>query len=212
MVLYLSFRLLKGIEVSDSEIKSIPLAQRRRLLGLLVPVVNLPLFLYNLYQTFIHIQEGLVVGSQQFWEDAIVLTLTLFITILITRFFPLYPSRYFLMGKGLTIKRFLRSTVVIPYKQIDRVEVYIRVDEETSKEATEYATDQSSILRKSGFKFNDYTNAEKKIMNLFTGKKIYMISPEKPKSLLKELKRRNRKLTARIIELTKRGKRIRDLK
>jgi len=198
--------------VSDSEVKSLPLAQRRRLLGLIVPIINLPLFLYNLYQTFLHIQEGLVIGSQTFWEEVIVLTLTLLVTILITRSFPLYPSSYFLKEKGLTIKRFLRRTVVIPYKEIDRVEVYVRVDDEISKEATECATDQSATLRKSGFKFNDYTNAEKKILNLFTGKKIYMISPEKPKSLLKELKRKNRKLTARIVELTKRGKRVQDLK
>jgi hypothetical protein len=42
-------------------------------------------------------------------------------------------------------------------------------------------------------------------------KNIYMLSPSKPKTLLKELKRRNKKLSARIVELTRRGKRIQDL-
>jgi hypothetical protein len=109
------------------------------------------------------------------------------------------------------IKRFLRGTKDIPFKKIDRVEVYIRVDEEISKDATEYATDQSAILRKSGFRFNDYTNGENVIMNLFVERVIYMISPMRPKALLKELKRKNKRLTARIVELTRRGKRIQDL-
>lgn len=39
-----------------------------------------------------------------------------------------------------------------------------------------------------------------------------MISPEKPKSLVKELKSRNRKLTAKIVELHSRGKRVKELK
>jgi hypothetical protein len=197
--------------VSDSEIKSLPLMPRRKLLGYMIPAVNVPLFLYNLYQTILHFQEGLVIGSQMFWEDVIVLASTLFLTLAIPRFFPVYPSRYFLESDGVKIRRFLRSTAIIPFKDIDRAEVYIRVDEEISKEATDYATDQSATLRKSGFKFRDYTNAEKIIMNLFVGKTIYMISPEKPKSLLKELKRRNRRLTARIVELTQRGKRVQDL-
>lgn len=184
---------------------------RRKLLGYLIPAVNIPLFLYNLYQTVVHFQEGLVIGSQMFWEDMIVLMSTLFLTLAIPRFFPVYPSRYFLASDSLKIKRFLRNTAVIPFKDIDRAEIYIRVDDEISKEATDYATDQSAILRKSGFKFRDYTNAEKNIINLFVGKTIYMISPEKPKSLLKELKRRNRRLSARIVELTQRGKKVQDL-
>jgi hypothetical protein len=204
-------RLLTGINVSDSEIKSLPLIQRRKLLGYLVPAVNIPLFLYNVYQTIQHFQTGMVIGSQIFWEDIVVLISTLFMTIAIPRFFPVYQSKYYLKGNALEMKRLLRKTVSIAYKDIDRVEVYIRADEEISKESTEYATDQSALLRKSGFRFIDYTNAEDVIMNLFVEKTIYMISPEKPKVLLKELKRNNKRLTARIVELTQRGKRIQDL-
>jgi len=204
-------RLLTGINVSDSEIKSLPLILRRKLLGYLVPAVNIPLFLYNVYQTIQHFQTGMVIGSQIFWEDIVVLVSTLFMTIAIPRFFPVYQSKYYLKENALEMKRLLRKTVSIAYKDIDRVEVYIRADEEISKESTEYATDQSALLRKSGFRFIDYTNAEDVIMNLFVEKTIYMISPEKPKVLLKELKRNNKRLTARIVELTQRGKRIQDL-
>ncbi len=202
---------MSGITVSE-EIESLPLIRRRRLLGYMIPAVNVPLFLYNVYQTFLHYQEGiLIIGSSVFWEDIIVLISTMFLTLAIPRFFPVYASKYFMTNDGLEIKRFLRGSEKIPFKEIDRVEVYIRVDEKISKDATEYATDQSAILRKSGFKFIDYTNAENVIMNLFMEKAIYMISPVKPKSLLKELKRKNKRLTARIVELTKRGKKIQDL-
>ena len=197
--------------MSDTEIKSLPLAQRRKILGYLVPAMNIPLFLYNLYLAYLHLQDGMVVGDNTFWNDAIVLAGTAFIGIAIPRFFPVYTSKYYMKPEGMQLKRLLRKTSIIPYKNIDRVEVYIRVDEEISKDATDYATDQSSILRKSGFKFMDYTNGEDTIVNLFVEKSVYMISPDKPKALLKELKRRNKRLTARIVELTKRGKKIQDL-
>ena len=198
--------------MSDAEIESLPLIQRRRWLGYLIPAFNVPLFFYNVYQTIQHIQQGtFIVGSSVFWEDTLVLVSTLFLTIAIPRFFPVYPSRYILKKDGIVLKRFLRKTEDISFKQIDRVEVWIRVDEEISKDATEYATDQSAVMRKSGFRFTDFTNSENIIMNLFVEKTIYMISPSKPKALLKELKRGNKRLTARIVELTKRGKRIQDL-
>ncbi len=197
--------------MSDSEIKSLPLMRRRKLLGYLIPAVNIPLLLYNLYQTFIHFQQGMEIGTQMFWEDLLLLASNVFLTLAIPRFFPVYPSKYSLEKEGLKIKRLLRRTATIPYKDIDRVEVYIRTEEEISEDAREYATDQSALLRKSGFKFIDYTNAEDNIMNLFVGKSVYMISPARPKALLKKLKRRNKGLTARIIELNSRGKRIRDL-
>jgi hypothetical protein len=181
------------------------------LLGYVIPAVNVPLFLYNLYQTYVHLHQGVAIGSSTFWEDIVVLASTFFLTWAIPRFFPVYPSTYVLGADGFQISRFLRSKLVIPYKEIDRVEVYIRADEEISKDATDYATDQSALLRKSGFRFVDYTNAEEIIVNMFVGKSIYMISPDKPRTLLKELKRRNKRLTARIVELTKRGKRTQDL-
>ena len=97
------------------------------------------------------------------------------------------------------------------YGEIDRAEVYIRLDEKISEDAKNYAMDASTNYRKSGFKFKDYTNSEDKIMNLFVGLNIFMISPEKPKVLLKDIKKRNRKFSAKLVELTSRGKRIQEL-
>ncbi len=193
------------------DIQSLPMMQRRRLLGYAIPAVNLPLFLYNFYVIAVHFQEGMTIGSSMFWEDFIVLILTGFLTYYIPQFFPVYVSKYSYTNGGLSIKRLLRKDVLIPYKSIDRAEVYLRVDDEIDEAAKKYATDQAETLRKSGFKFKDYTNSDQIILNLFVEKNIYMLSPSKPKALLKELKRRNKKLSARIVELTRRGKRIQDL-
>ena len=193
------------------DIQSLPMMQRRRLLGYAIPAVNIPLFLYNFYLIAIHIQEGMTIGSSIFWEDLVVLILTAFLTYYIPQFFPVYVSKYSHTKEGLSIKRLIRKDVIIPYRAIDRAEVYLRVDDEIDEAAKKYATDQAETLRKSGFKFKDYTNSDQIILNLFVEKNIYMLSPSKPKALLKELKRRNKKLSARIVELTRRGKRIQDL-
>jgi len=193
------------------DIQSLPLMQRRRLLGYAIPAVNGPLFLYNFYVIATHFQEGMTIGSSLFWEDFVVLILAGFLTYYIPQFFPVYVSKYSHTKDGLSIKRLIRKDVLIPYRSIDRAEVFLRVDKEIDEDAKKYATTQADSLRKSGFKFKDYTNSDQIILNLFVEKNIYMLSPLKPKVLLKELKRRNKKLSARIVELTRRGKRIQDL-
>ncbi len=204
-----------GIGLAEAESEEIPAMQlmlKRRLLGYIVPAFNMPLFGWNLYQMMIRVQTGAVnVNSTAFLEEILVTFSALFLSIIIPRFFPVYRSTYRLEDEGLTITRFLRGRKVLPYGEIDRAEVYIRLDEKISSDAKNYAMDASTNYRKSGFKFKDYTNAEDKIMNLFVGLDIYMISPEKPKALLKELKRRNRKFRAKVVELTSRGKRIQEL-
>ena len=81
------------------------------------------------------------------------------------------------------MKSLLRKDVLIPYKSIDRAEGYLRVDDEIDEAAKKYATDQAETLRKSGFKFKDYTNSDQIILNLFVEKNIYMLSPSKNGSL-----------------------------
>jgi hypothetical protein len=194
------------------EIPAMQLMLRRRLLGYLVPAFNLPLFGWNLYQLLVEVQNGAMeFNSGAFLEGLLVTLSSLFLAVVIPRFFPVYQSAYRLEKEGLSISRFLRGRKVLPYREIDRAEVYLRLDEKISDDAKKYAMDASANYRKSGFKFKDWTNAEDKIMNLFVGLDIYMISPEKPKTLLQELKRRNRRFTAKIVELTSRGKRIQEL-
>lgn len=199
-------------EAGGEEIPAVKLVLRRRLLGYLVPAFNMPLFGWNLYQMLMRVQTGAVnVNSAAFLEELLVTFSALFLSVVIPRFFPVYTSTYRLEAEGLSITRFLHRRKVLPYREIDRAEVYLRLDEKISSDAKNYAMDASTSYRKSGFKFKDYTNAEDKIMNLFVGLDIYMISPEKPKALLKELKTRNRRFTAKIVELTSRGKRIQEL-
>jgi len=194
------------------EIPATPLMLRRRLLGYLTPAFNLPLFGWNLYQLLVKVQAGAVdVNSGAFLEELLITLSSLFLALVIPRFFPVYQSSYRLAEEGLTLSRFLRGRKVLPYRDIDRAEVYLRPDEKISDDAKKYAMDASANYRKSGFKFKDWTNSEDKIMNLFVGLDIYMISPEKPKTLLRDLKRRNKRFTAKIVELTSRGKRIQEL-
>jgi hypothetical protein len=196
---------------TGEEIPSPPLVTRRRLLGIMIPVFNIPLFAWNMYLLIGKVQTGMNPNSVAFLEEILVTFSALFLSLLLPRFFPVYTSKYMLEHEGLTVRRFLKGRKVLPYDKIDRAEVYIRVDEDISSEAKNYTADQSANLRKSGFKFQDYTNDENIIMNLYVGMDIIMISPSKPRSLLKELKRRNRRLTAKIVELTRRGKTIQEL-
>mgnify|MGYP006293060163 FL=1 len=181
------------------------------MLGYAIPLINGPLILYNLYTMYIHFQQGMAIGDSQFVEDLVVIISALFMSFVIPTLFPVYKSTYKLGKNSVILSRFLKGKVEIGYKEIDRAEVFIRETPEISEDAKEYALDSSRDLRKSGFKFKDFTNNEDIIMNLFSGQKIFMISPAKPKALLKKLKKRNKKLTAKIVELNERGKRIQEL-
>ena len=124
---------------------------------------------------------------------------------------PVYQSSYALDGGGLKLTRFLRRPLIISYKRIVRVEVYIREKGEISKDAEMYTKNAAAELRKAGFRFVDYTNDEANIVLLVTGKDVVMISPAKPKSFLKSLKQRAPKLKAKIVELSAQGKTVKEL-
>jgi hypothetical protein len=124
---------------------------------------------------------------------------------------PVYTSRYTLEESGLRIRRLLKRSVFLPYKEIVRAEVYIREPGDVPEEALNYTKVSAERLRKSGLGFVDFTNSEANIVLLMSGSKIYMISPAKPRAFLKNLKKRAPKLTARIIELNAKGKNIQEL-
>ena len=187
---------------------SLPLVPIRKSLGYLIPLVNIPLLTWNIYQTYLLIQTGTDIDSTLFYENFAPLALTL----IIPRRFPVYRSTYYLAESSFNIKRLLLGTVELPYTEIGRIELFIKEDEEIPESVKKYAQDESQRLSKTGFKFKDFTNSESNIMNMMVEDKIYMISPDKPKSLVKELKSRNGKLTAKIVELHRRGKKVRELK
>jgi hypothetical protein len=184
---------------------------KRKILGIIIPLFNVPLFFWNLWQTIIELQSGMKINQIEFFESLILLISTLGISFFIPRMFPVYRTEYFLGETTIKLSRFLRGELKIAIKEIERVELFMRLDMEISEDAKKYAMDSSANLRKAGFKFKDYTNAEDIILNLFSGQEIYMISPKQPKTLIKELKKRNKKLSAKIVELHRRGKRIQEL-
>jgi len=120
---------------TGEDVPSLPLMTRRRLLGYMIPAFNLPLFGWNLYTLITKVQGGMNPNSLAFLEELLVTFSALVLAILLPRYFPVYPSRYRLEPGGLTVSRFLKGRKVLPYKEIDRAEVYIRVDEEISSEA-----------------------------------------------------------------------------
>jgi len=198
-------------EAQAEEVPALPLATRRKALGILIPLINMPLFALNLYETIMMAYAGTPLNSLDFLNSVVFTFITLGLGLLLPWWTPVYPSKYSLDGAGLRISRFLKKTLVIPYKRIERVEVYIREEGKISEEADKYAKDSAANLRKTGFKFNDYTNAESNIVLLISGNKIYMMSPEKPKSFVKSLKKRAPKLTVKLVELNERGKTVQEL-
>src|SRR4030042_1358154 len=158
---------------AGEDIPSPPLMTRRRLLGLMIPAFNLPLFGWNLYSLVVKIQGGMNLNSTVFLEELFVTFSSLFLAVFLPRFFPVYTSIYRLEPGGLALSRFMKGKKVLPYKMIERADVYIKLDEEISADAKNYAMDQSAALRKSGFRFKDFTNREDNIMNLYMCKDIY---------------------------------------
>jgi hypothetical protein len=195
----------------NEQVDSLPLITKRRILGILVLAMNLPFFAYNLYSIVTIYLSGGPMNTENFYSNLVLTTLTLVLLLGLPRWIPVYTSKYTLEADGLRITRFLKGTIILNYKDIPRVEVYIREPEEIPEDALNYTKDAAEKLRKTGFSFVDYTNSEANIVLLMSGRKIYMISPAKPRAFLKSLKKRAPKLTAKIVELNKDGKKIQEL-
>jgi hypothetical protein len=116
------------------------------------------------------------------------------------------------MQDGFKISRFLGGTKKISYSSIARAEVHIRDARSgpVSKEAIKFSRDSVELLRRSGFKIHDYTNSEKTIVLLIGDADAYMISPAYSKAFLQKLGKRVKKLPVKLVELTSRGKRVRE--
>ena len=199
------------MEERNEPIEALPLITKRRILGIIIPIINVPFFAITAYQIALLILAGTPLSSEDLISSAIALVSILGIGFVLPWWTPIYPSSYTLEVEGLRIKRFMRGRVSMLYKDIARAEVYIREPGEIAEDAINYTREASERLRKLGFSFVDFTNSEANIVLLLSGRKIYMISPAKPKAFLKSLKRRAPKLTARIVELNMEGKKIQEL-
>jgi len=195
----------------NEPVEALPLISKRRMLGIVIPVINIPFFVFNGYQVLSLYLSGAPTNSGDFVSNVIVSVTSLVLGFILPWWIPVYTSKYLLEGRGLRISRLFRRSVLLPYREIPRAEVYIREPGEIPEDALSYTKDAAERLRKTGFSFVDFTNSEANIVLLMSGRKIYMISPAKPKAFLKSLKKRAPKLTAKIVELSVSGKNIQEL-
>lgn len=192
-------------------VEPLTLAWRRRLLGYVVPFVDIPILGLDVYQAYTQLLGGASWKSSEFTKEMIIIIVIVGITVILPQQVAIYQSSYTLEERGLVLRRFLRSTLVIPYKKVERVELYIRDEGEIDKDAEKYAKDSTNKFQKVGFKFVDYTNDERNIALLFSGRQVLMISPAKPIGFLKSLKQHVPKLKGRIVELHVDGKNVKEL-
>ena len=197
----------------DEAIPSLPLHTQRRLLGYLVPLVSIPILIWKAYSiSLILSQPSPQLNSPELLNDLVTISFSLVLLLLIPNHSPLYTNHYWLTPKGLKITRTLKGTKILPYDTIDRLELYIRDERrgKPSKEALQYARAHVNDLRKTGFKFIDYTNNETKIALIHTGEKIYMITPANPKTFAHKMGKRIRGLSVKTVTLTPKGTRVKD--
>jgi len=193
-------------------VEAMPLLMKRRVLGIVIPMINAPILTWNVYLLATSFNTGTFAFDLfDALDKIIVIVAAVIVGVLVPWWTPIYGSTYSLEEKGFATRRFLRRYLLVPYKSIDRVELYVREPGEIAEEAKKYAKDSSTNLKNAGMKFVDYTNSEANIVLILTGNKVIMVSPSKPRAFLKSLKRRAPRLKAKIVELSPRGKTVKEL-
>lgn len=197
----------------DEAVPALPLIGRRKYLGYFIFAVNLPLLIWKAYEVALGLSAGTQWNSPDLLNDAILMASSLALVIVFPRWLPIYASRYWLSDTGVKVSRFLKGTVTIPYASIARAEIYIKSQKEgkASKEALQHAKENADALRKSGFKFVDHTNDDEAMILLISRDKVYLLSPTYPKAFAQKLRKRVGTLPVKMMELTSRGKRTRDI-
>jgi len=194
----------------DVEVEALPLSRRRRIVGLILPIFNIPILALTLYSMVAKLEAGIPPLSESFLGDLALLLLTLSVMLLLLLRAPIYSSSYRLSGEGVVVRRFPRGEILIPYSSIERSEVYIRREklDRIPGRAVEYAKSSVTLLREAGYKLRDYTNSDEIVVLLLTrGDEAYLLSPRDPRGFLSQLRRRVERMPIRWIELTRRGRR-----
>ena len=197
----------------EEAVPALPLIRRRRYLGYFLFLVNVPLFIWKTYEVSLSLSAGAQWSSSDLISDLILLGSSFSLTFIFPRWLPVLASRYWLTNKGVRVSRFLKGTITIPYGTIARAEIYVKDQRkgEISKDAMEYAKESASALRKSGFKFHDYTNDDSTIVLLIGEKGIYLLSPMYQKTFVQKLRKRVGRLPIKMVELTPRGQRVKEI-
>lgn len=186
---------------------------RRRYLGYFIFIVNIPTLTLTAYEVALKLSNWAGWNSPDFFSDLILLALSFGLAFVLPRWLPVFASTYRLTGTGVKISRFLKGAVTVPYPSIARADVYVQDKRsgKVSKEALQYAKESADKLRKSGFKFSDYTNDETNIVLLISGKGIFLLSPMYPKAFIQKLRKRAGTFPATMVELSHSGKRTREI-
>lgn len=186
---------------------------RRRYLGYFIFIVNIPTLALTAYEVALKLSDWAGWNSPDFFSDLILLALSFGLAFVLPRWLPVFASTYRLTGTGLKISRFLKGAVTVPYPSIARADVYVQDKRsgKVSKEALQYAKESADELRKSGFKFSDYTNDDTNIVLLISGKGIFLLSPMYPKAFIQKLRKRAGAFPATMVELSHSGKRTREI-
>jgi hypothetical protein len=197
----------------EETVPALKLVSRRKFLGYFIFMVNLPLLLWNGYNFASDISMGTPWNSPDALSGIFLIVLCIGVTIILPFWSPVFTSSYWFTTNGIKISRFLKGSITVPYTSIARAEIYARSQREgkPSREAMQYAKESASELRRSGFKFADYTNDDASIVLLISEKNIYLLSPTYPKAFTQKLRKRVRKLSIKMVELTPKGKRIRQI-
>lgn len=186
---------------------------RRRYLGYFIFIVNIPTLALTAYEVALKLSDWAGWNSPDFFSDLILLALSFGLAFVLPRWLPVFASTYRLTGTGLKISRFLKGAVTVPYPSIARADIYVQDKRsgKVSKEALQYAKESADELRKSGFKFSDYTNDDTNIVLLISGKGIFLLSPMYPKAFIQKLRKRAGAFPATMVELSHSGKRTREI-
>ena len=196
----------------DEEIPSLPLKTRRKILGYIVPILNLPILAWKVYSIYTDLTLSGLIFNEDLVNNMITITLALVLLILVPQNSPLYVNQYWFTPIGIKLVRFLKRTKIISYESIYRLDFYIRDERKgkPSSDALQFGRDAVNELRRSGFKFSDYTNDETVIALLFSDQNVDMITPADPKKFYKTLNKRVKKLSIKTIILAFRGYRVKN--
>ena len=197
----------------EEAVPVLELVSRRRYLGYVILLLNLPLLVWNAYGFALDLSTGMRWNSSDFIANAIIIATSLAMTFILPFMIPVFKSRYWLTSDGIKISRFFRGTANVPYSTIARAEIYVKIQREgkPSSEVMQYAKEAASQLRKGGSKFTDYTNDDTTIVLLISERRVYLLSPMYPKAFVQKLRKRVGKLPVKMVELTNKGKRIREI-
>ncbi|MCJ7572864.1 hypothetical protein MUO93_01185 [Candidatus Bathyarchaeota archaeon] len=79
-------------EAKAEEVPALPLATRRKALGILIPLINMPLFALNLYETIVMAFAGTPLNSLDFLNSVVFTFICLGLGLLLPWWTPVYPS------------------------------------------------------------------------------------------------------------------------